>query len=119
MRSIKYLASFAAIALILSAVAFAKETNRGNFELTQTARVGSVELQPGHYKAEWTGPENALQVSILHDGKTVATVQGKIKQLPEASPYDSVVLHTQSDNSRRVQEIDFDNHKEALVLTGV
>lgn len=120
MRSIKYLASFAAFAIVfvLSAAAFAKDMNHGNFELSQPARVGSTELQPGHYKAEWTGPQDALQISIVRDGKVVATAQGKLRQLQEPWPSDSIVLRTLSDNNKQVDEIDFGNRKEALVLAG-
>jgi hypothetical protein len=120
MRSIKYLASFLAFGLVfvLSAAAFAKDANHGNFQLFQSARVGSTVLQPGHYKAEWTGSQDALQISIVQNGKVVATTQGKLRQLQERWPSDSIVLRTLDNNSRQVDEIDFGNHKEALVLAG-
>lgn len=115
MRSLKYVALTAAAALIFSVGAFAKDSNSGSFDLTQTAKIGSTMLQPGHYKAEWTGPNNALQVSIEHHGKTVATTQGHMKELPTKSPYNAVVIRTKG--SQRVDEIDFSNRTDALVLT--
>jgi hypothetical protein len=118
MQSLKYLASFAAFALVLSTAAFAKDTNHGSFDLTQTARVGATELHPGHYKVQWNGPDSAVRISILQNGKTVATAQGQLKQLPEAFPYSSVVVRTLSNNTERIDEIDFGNHREALVLSG-
>ena len=71
-------------ALVFSLGAFAKDKDKdsGSFDLTQTARVGSTLLQPGHYKAEWTGPKDALQISVLDHGKTVATATGNLKELP-------------------------------------
>lgn len=119
MRALKYLASLAAFALILSAASFANDINSGNFNLDQPAKVGSTVLQPGHYKAEWNGPNNALKVNILQHGKTVATAEGHIKQLPAKSPYDAVSTKKQSDNSQRLDEIDFNNRTEALVLQGM
>ena len=116
MRSLKYLALTAAAALILSVGAFAKDSNSGNFDLTQTARIGSTMLQPGHYKAEWTGPSNALQVSITEHGKTVATTQGRLKELPSKSPYTAVAIRTNKD--QRLDEIDFSGSMDALVLAG-
>lgn len=116
MRSLKYLAFTAAAALIFSAGAFAKDSNSGKFDLTQTAKIGSTMLQPGHYKAEWTGPNNALQVSITEHGKKVATTQGKLKELPTKSPYNAVAIRT--DHSQRLDEIDFANRTDALVLAG-
>jgi hypothetical protein len=119
MRFIKYFASIAAIALVLSLGAFAKDHDSGQFDLPQAARIGSTTLQPGHYKAEWTGPNNALQVSIIQNGKTVATTQGQLKELPSKAPADAVTLRTVDNNAQQVEEIDFNNHTQALDLSGM
>ena len=96
----------------------AKTSNSGSFDLTDFARIGSTVLHPGHYKAEWTGSDTALEISILQNGKTVATVRGKLKQLPSKAPYTAVSTKARSDNSRQVNEIDFDNRTEALLIAG-
>jgi len=119
MQSLKSLGLVVSIALLLSLGAFAKNENSGSFDLEQPAKVGSTVLQPGHYKAEWTGPENAVKVSILRNGKTVATAEGSIKELPSKSQQDSVTLKTLPDNSTLVDEIDFNNRTEALQLSGM
>ena len=119
MQSLKHLGLLLSIALLLSLGAFAKNENSGSFDLAQTAEVGSTVLQPGHYKAEWTGPESAVKVSILRDGKTVATTEGTIKQLPSKAQNSSVTIRTLPDNSARVDEIDFNNRTEALLLSGM
>ncbi|HKU23926.1 MAG TPA: hypothetical protein VJQ54_00565 [Candidatus Sulfotelmatobacter sp.] len=120
MRVLNYVASAAALALILSAASFAKDINNsGNFDLQQPAKVGSTVLQPGHYKAEWNGSNDAVKVNILQHGKTVATAEGHIKQLQAKSPYDAVSTRKQSDNSQKVDEIDFNNRSEALVFGGM
>jgi hypothetical protein len=116
MRSIQYLASLAAFALVFSLGAFARDTNSGSFDIGQNAKIGRTLLKPGHYKAEWTGPTNALNVTIIDRGKTVATTKGHLKELPTKSPYDAVEFR--SDKSQRVDEIDFNNRTEALVLAG-
>ena len=116
MQSIKCLASLAAFALVFSLGAFAKETNSGNFDIGQNAKIGTTLLRPGHYKAEWTGPNDALKVTIIEHGKTVATTKGHLKELPAKSPYDAVQFRT--DKSEQVDEIDFNNRTEALVLAG-
>lgn len=115
----KYLASIAALALAFSLSAFAKTSNSGSFDLTDTAQIGSTVLQPGHYKVEWSGSDTALQVSILQHGKTVATTQGKLKELPSKSPYTSVSTTAGNDNSRQVNEIDFGNRTDALIFAGM
>ncbi|HEV3513316.1 MAG TPA: hypothetical protein VGS05_16525 [Candidatus Sulfotelmatobacter sp.] len=119
MRFIKYFASIVAVALVLSLGAFAKDKDSGNFDLAQTARIGSTTLQPGHYKAEWTGPNNALQISIIQDGKTVATARGQLKELSTKAQADAVTLRTVGNNTQQVEEIDFNNHTDALHLSGM
>ena len=121
MRLMKYLALSSALVLALSFAAFAKDkdSNSGKFDLTQQARVGSTVLQPGHYEAEWNGSGQAVHVSILSHGKTVATSEGQIKQLPDAAPYSAVTVRTLNDQSKRIDEIDFHNRKDALVLSGM
>jgi hypothetical protein len=119
MQSLKYMGLVVSMALLLSLGAFAKSANSGSFDLAQTAKVGSTVLQPGHYKAEWTGPENALKVSILRDGRTVATTEGSLKELPSRAPNSAVTIKTLPDNSARVDEIDFNNRTEALLLSGM
>jgi hypothetical protein len=119
MNSLKYGASFAAVALLLCATAFSKDKNSGSFDLPEPAKVGSTVLQPGHYKVEWTGTEKDVKVSILQRGKTVATANGSIEQLPSKALADAVSLKTQQDNTKSVDEIEFDNRSEALVLSGM
>jgi hypothetical protein len=118
MKSIKWFGSFAILTLVLSVGAFAKDNHSGNFTLSETVRVGSTELGPGRYKAEWTGTANDVKVDILQDGKTVATTQGAIKNLGQPSPYDAVTTKTLDDNSKLVDEIDFNHRSEALILSG-
>lgn len=118
MQSIRFIAASSLVAFALSLPGFAKDANSGNFDLTQTVQVGSTVLQPGHYKAEWTGPATALQISILRNGKTVATTQGTLKQLPSKASYDAVIVRNADDHTTHVDEIDFNHRAEALVLAG-
>lgn len=119
LQAIKYLLTTVAVALLLSLGAFAKDNNSGSFDLEQNVQVGSTTLKPGHYKAEWTGSGDSLQVSILQSGKTVATAEGKLKALPQAASYNSVTLRTLDNQSKELEEIEFSNHKDALVLGGM
>lgn len=118
MKIARYFASFAILTLVLSVGAFAKDNHSGNFTVFETVRVGSTNLEPGRYKAEWTGTGSDLKVDILQNGKTVATTQGTLKNLDRPSSYDSVTTKTLEDNSKVVDEIDFNNRSEALVFAG-
>jgi hypothetical protein len=118
MKVVHYLASFAIVMLVLSVGAFAKDDHSGSFTLSETVHVGSTELGPGRYKAQWTGTANDVKIDILRDGKTVATTQGSIKNLGQPSPYDAVTTKTLQDNSKALDEIDFNNKSDALMLAG-
>lgn len=119
MRLIKFMASLIALAMVLSLGALAKDHDSGSFDLSQAARVGSTTLQPGHYKAEWTGPNDALHVAIVKDGKTVATATAKMKELPTKAKSGAVTLRTTNNHNEFVEEIDFSNRTGALLLSGV
>lgn len=118
MKVVQYLSSFAIVMLVLSVGAFAKDNHSGSFTLFETVRVGSTDLAPGQYKAQWTGTATDVKVDILRDGKTVATTAGTIKSLAQPSPYDAVTTKTLQDNSKALDEIDFNKRSEALVLAG-
>ena len=119
MRAMQYLASTAALMIVFSLGVFAKDANSGSFDLTQPARIGSTVLQPGHYKAEWSGTNDALNVTIVSHGKTVATAPGHLKEMPNKAPYNSVSMRPGQDNTQEVNEIDFDQRSKALILAGV
>jgi hypothetical protein len=112
------LSSCAVVALILSAGAFAKDAHSGKFTLTEPAKVGTTELQPGDYKAEWSGPADNLQVSIIQHGQTVATIQGHLKNLQQPAPYSAVTESTLADQTKKVDEIEFNRSTEALLVGG-
>ena len=118
MKFAKYLASFAVVALVFSVSAFAKDIHSGNFTLSDTVRVGSTQLAPGDYKAEWNGPADNVKIEILQHGKTVATTQGKLENLRKPSPYDAVLTKTLDNNAKALDEIEFGNRTQTLVLEG-
>lgn len=114
MKSLQYFASFAILTLVFSASAFARDRNSGTVNLTDTTRVGSTELAPGDYKVEWNGPANDVKINFLQHGKTVATAEGHIKDLPTRAPYNAVAVKMLDDNSKALNEIQFDSRTEAL-----
>lgn len=118
MQFMKSLTLFTVFAFVFTLGAFAKDLNSGNFDLMQTARIGSTVLQPGHYKAEWTGSNGEVQVSIMQHGKTVATSEARLKESPSKSPYNAVGFLNDSGPNQQIREIDFDQRTESLVFSG-
>jgi hypothetical protein len=118
MKFIRSYALFTVAALALSISAFAKDSHSGKFTLPDTVQIGSSQLTPGDYKAEWSGPADNVKIDILRNGKTVATTQGKLQNLDHSSPQDAVVIRTLDNNTKALDEIEFGNHTQALVLGG-
>ncbi|MGA8441560.1 MAG: hypothetical protein WB762_00275 [Candidatus Sulfotelmatobacter sp.] len=118
MKFVQYFTSFTAIAVVLSVGALAKDSHSGNFTLADTVQVGSIQLAPGNYKAEWDGPANDVKINIVRHGKTIATTEGKIKDLQQPAPYDAVAIKTLENNTKALDEIEFNKRNEALVLAG-
>jgi len=119
MNAVARLAMMAMLTFALTAVTFAGNANKdeGKFTIPNTVRVGSTDLQAGDYKAEWkedTG--GALKVNILQHGKTVATVEGKLKDLPQPAPFNAVIEKTLDSGAKTIDEIDFSNRRQALVF---
>jgi len=118
MKVVRCIASFTVIAVVLLVGAFAKDSHSGNFTLADTVQVGSTQLAPGNYKAEWDGPANDVKINIMKNGKTIATTEGQIKNLQQPAPYDAVAIKTLQNNTKALDEIEFNNRNEALVLGG-
>jgi len=117
MQTVTRLATLSLLTVALATVTFAANKNEGSFTLADTARVGSTELHAGDYKAQWQAESgDAVKVEFLQNGKTVATAEGKLKDLEEPSRYTAVITKSASDNAQQIGEIDFNNRKQALVF---
>jgi hypothetical protein len=116
MKSVRYATFCAIVAFALSYSAFARNNHSGKFTLADTVQVGSTQLTPGNYKAEWNGPANNVKIDIIQNGKTVATAEGKLQDLPKPAPYNAVLTKTLDNNSKALDEIEFGDRTEALVL---
>jgi hypothetical protein len=117
MRTTGFWALLCAFALTLSTLALAKAKNEGSFDLAQAASFGSVQLPPGHYKAEWTGTNGLVDVSLIYEGKTILTTKAELKELARPAANNAVTLRTTSGHNERIEEIQFNNRKEALFLS--
>lgn len=117
MKFAKYFSLVATFTMLLSLSAMAADKHDGKFTLPEAAQIGSTQLHAGDYKAEWTGTGQDVQVQIMQHGKTLATVPGKLVENKEASEYSSVTLKPVEGNVKTIDEIDFANRKEAIVLS--
>ena len=113
MKHVRYFALVSALAVLSPLGAFARDKNQRSVDIPDAVQVGGTQLEPGHYKLqiEGTGPD--VQVTFLQNGKTVATVPGKLKTNDNQVTQDSVVENTVN---KTLDEIDFRRDKESLVF---
>lgn len=105
----------AAIALLLPALAAAKDKDEGGLQLTTAVQLGTTQLQPGDYKVVWTNNGSDVKVTFLQHDKVLATTTGQVIELKHPSPYDDVVLKPVGNSqAKTIDEIDFSNRTEAL-----
>lgn len=79
------------------------------FDVNQVTTIGNTQLQPGHYTFE--AREDQSQMTVLRDGKVVATVPVHWVQL-STKPSDSEVLT----NNNQVNEVRFRGRTQAAQL---
>jgi hypothetical protein len=119
MKALAHLTALAMLTFTLTTVTFAKNSNKneGNFTIPNSVRVGTTDLRPGDYKASWTEESGgAVKINILQHGKTVATVEGKLKDLQHPASNDAVIIKPLDDNTKTIDEIDFNKRNQALVF---
>jgi len=113
MKHLRYLVLLSIFAMLSLLSVFARNKNQQSVNIPDTVQVGSTQLKPGNYKMEWQGTGPDIQVTFLHDGKTVVTVPATLKTNDDQVTQDDIV--TSSEN-KTLQEIDFRRGKEAVVL---
>jgi hypothetical protein len=116
MKYAKYLGLAVALLLLMPAGAFAKEKTEHTVKLYQPVLVGSTQLAPGNYKVEWQGTGHAVAIKFLHNGKTVLSTTGNVIAKNRPPQADEVMMRKTSKNQERLEELDFGNHKEALLF---
>ncbi len=118
MKFSKHVLIVLTLALLTPLAAFASEKNQRRIDLADTVQVGNAHLKPGHYKVEWQGTGPAITVNFLHNGKTVATAPATLKMNDSQVTEDDIVTRKTSSNTKKLEEIDFQHQKEALIFAG-
>jgi len=113
MKYMKYLALLSILAVLSPLGAFARDKNQRSVDIPDAVQVEGKQLEAGHYKLEIQGTGPDVQVSFLQDGKTVATVPGKLKTNDDHVTQDAIVTDTAN---KTLDEIDFRRDKESLIF---
>jgi lipopolysaccharide export system protein LptA len=79
------LASFAALALVTTAQA---RIHKDTWSLDKTVTIGSTQVKPGSYQLN--GDDAKKELTVLQNGKVIATASGQWVKLPQKADYTSV-----------------------------
>jgi len=100
--------------LLLSASAFAGNTNKKSLHLTDSVIVQGKQLKPGTYSVEWNGTGPDVEVKIVKGRKTVATVSARVVAVNEPNKQDGYTSLTGKDGAQSVTQLFF--HGETFDL---
>lgn len=104
------------LAAALSTAAFAGDTAKGHFQISDPVQVNGTTLAAGNYTAKWDGTGPAVQVNIIRNGKTVATVPAKLVQSDNKAMQDSAEIQSNAAGSRELKALHFSGKKYSLQL---
>src|SRR5690242_14441850 len=99
--------------LAVSALA-AEDVHKESFKLGSAILVSNRQLSAGEYQVKWEGVGPVVDISILRDGKVLATLPAEVINLIEKSNSDITELRTAPDGSKTLSEIHFANKNYAL-----
>jgi hypothetical protein len=117
MKSASISKAILAVTIFLAGTAFAGDAHKGSFQLSSPTQVSGTQLPAGEYVAKWDGTGPDVQVNIVKNGKTLATVPAKLVQLNSKADQDSAELKSGSDGSRELTTLRFSGKKYALQLS--
>lgn len=81
------LGSFAALALVTTVQA---RTHKDMWNLDKTVTIGSTQVKPGTYQLN--GDDAKKELTVLQNGKVIATASGEWVKLPKKADYTSVEM---------------------------
>jgi hypothetical protein len=107
-----------AAALLCSIPTFANNTMKKSLEIHETISVEGVQLAPGSYRFEWNEPGPNVDVKIMHNGETVATVPAHIVQESTSNDVDGYTIKAgpNGDKYQSLTEIFFRGEKYDLQI---
>ena len=113
--SVKVMVLFLAVA---AASAFAADGGRGNFQISAPVQVNGTTIPAGDYVAKWNGSGPTVQVSIVRNGKTLATAPAKLVQSEKKASDDTAEIQNGAGGKRELTSLHFSGKKYSLDLSG-
>ncbi|HST79303.1 MAG TPA: hypothetical protein VLN58_12515 [Verrucomicrobiae bacterium] len=112
--SLKLMVLFLALAVGMTALA--ANGNKGDFQISSPVQVNGTTLPAGDYTAKWEGTGPAVQVSIVRNGKTLATVPAKLVQSEQKAADNAAEIQNGNSGQRELTALRFSGKKYSLEL---
>jgi hypothetical protein len=104
------------LALAVGVTALAANGNKGDFQISSPVQVNGTTLPAGDYTAKWEGSGPAVQVAIVRNGKTVATVPAKLVQSDQKAADNAAEIQNVASGKRELTALHFSGKKYSLQL---
>jgi hypothetical protein len=116
MKVTKFFTLLVGSSLLLSASAFAGNSNKKSLHIYENVTVEGKQLPAGDYRVEWTGTGSDVTVNILKGKETVASVPARI--VPVNVPYkqDGYTATAAKDGSQSLTQFFFSGEKFDLEI---
>jgi hypothetical protein len=102
--------------LALGLTAFAADTHKSSFEISQPAQVNGTQIPAGEYTAKWEGSGPAVQVSIMKGKKVLATVPAQVVALDSPVSGTQAELTKSGNGNPELTALKFSGKKYSLAL---
>src|SRR5215469_14271831 len=110
------IAALVLLLLPVTNVLAATDTHKGGLTINSAVQVGGTQLQAGDYSLKWDGAGPNVQVSIISNGKVVATVPARVVDLGKKSQYSQAESSAGANGGRSLTRVLFEGKTFALEI---
>jgi hypothetical protein len=118
MKATKLFTLLVGSSLLLSASAFAGNSNKKTLHLYESLTLEGQQLPPGDYRFEWSGTGPDVKVDVLKGKETVASVTARIVAVPVSNKVDGYSATAGKDGSHLLTTVFFTGEKYDLEIGG-
>ena len=116
MKAMKLFTLVVGSSLMVSASAFAGNSNKKTLHLYESVTLEGQQLPPGNYRFEWSGTGPDVKVDILKGKETVASVSARIVAVPVSNKVDGYSATDGKDGSHSLTTVFFNGDKYDLEM---
>lgn len=104
------------LALLVATGAFAGDAHKGSVQFFNAVQLNGKQLPAGEYQVKWEGSAGNVEMSLLRNGKVLASAPAQLVELNQKPSADAALINNNADGSRSLSEIRFAGKKYALAV---